>query len=153
MRAWRLCRAAHVTDGLNGNGGFHAPGRWHYQGHRVVYASATLSLAALESLVRVGRGLTPPDLAAVEIDIPDSIEIERIAPTTLPAGWDAFPAPAFTRQRGTDWIAAKRTAILEVPSAIIHHERNYLLNPAHSRFGRVRVVSHAPFSFDARLMA
>jgi RES domain-containing protein len=101
----------------------------------------------------MSRDSAPTDLAAVEIDIPDSVEIEHVPVSKLPPGWDAFPASAFTRQLGTDWIAARRTAILEVPSAIIHHERNYLLNPAHPRLGRVRVIGHAPFTFDTRLMA
>jgi RES domain-containing protein len=45
-----------------------------------------------------------------------------------------------------------RSAILEVPSAVIPRESNYLLNPAHPQFGRIRVAGRAPFSFDPRLL-
>lgn len=153
MRVWRLCRALPVKDVLSGDGGVFVSGRWHHLGTRIVYGSATLSLAALEVLVHTNREDVPPDLVAVEIEIPESLDIERVRPSKLPAGWDAYPARAFTQQLGTDWVAANRTAILEVPSAIIPRECNYLLNPAHPRFARVRIVDRAPFSFDSRLLA
>jgi RES domain-containing protein len=153
VRVWRLGQAAYAHEALTGIGGLHAHGRWHARGTRVVYTAATLSLAALELLVRMDRKRAPIDLVAVEIDLPDSLEVERVPMKKLPAGWDAYPAGAFTQRLGTDWAAAKRTPILEVPSAVIPRERNYLLNPAHPRFSRVRIVSRAPFSFDSRLLA
>ena len=152
MRAWRLCRAAYAKDGLSGDGGLYASGRWHLRGQRVVYTAATLSLAALEFLVRVNRAFAPTDLVAVEIDVPDAAEIEHVPPSKLASGWDAYPAPAFTQQLGTRWLASGRTAVLQVPSAVIPRESNFLLNPAHPRYARVRIVGSAPFSFDARLL-
>ena len=152
MRVWRLCRAAHAKDGLSGDGGLYAPGRWHLRGDRIVYTAATLSLAALELLVRVHRAFAPTDLVASEIDIPDAVEVERVLPAKLASGWDAYPARSFTQQLGTKWLAARRTAVLQVPSAVIPRESNYLLNPAHPRCARVRIVGRAPFSFDARLL-
>lgn len=117
-----------------------------------MYTSATLSLAALEVLVNMNRGFAASDFVAVEIDIPGSVEVERMPLRKLPAGWDAYPAPTFAQQLGTTWVAAKRTAVLEIPSAVIPRESNYLLNPAHPRFSRVRIAGRAPFSFDSRLM-
>jgi len=142
----------HAKDSLGGEGGVHASGRWHLRGTRIVYTSATLSLATLEVLVHVNRAFAPPDLVAVEIDLPSSLEIESLPLSRLPAGWDAYPASAAVSELGTRWVASRRSAVLAVPSAVIPRESNYLLNPAHPRFGRVRVVGHAPFSFDSRLL-
>lgn len=153
MRVWRLCRARYSKDALGGEGGLRAPGRWHQRGTRIVYTSATLSLAALETLVRTNRDSAPSDLVAIEIEIPHSVESERTPLSTLAAGWDRYPAPAFTRQRGSQWAATGRTAVLEVPSAVIPRECNYLLNPSHPHFSRVRIVGRTPFSFDARLLS
>ena len=153
MRVWRLCRALRVKESLSGEGGRHTSGRWHVQGTRIVYASATLSLAALEVLVHVNRAYAPPDLVAVEIEIPASLELERVSLSRLPAEWNAHPAPAAVQELGTRWAASRRSPVLAVPSAVIPREANYLLNPAHPRFGRVRIVGHAPFSFDSRLLA
>jgi RES domain-containing protein len=104
-------------------------------------------------LVRVNRSLAPLDLVAVEIDIPSSLEVERLPLSRLPSGWDANPAPAFTREIGSGWVSAMRSPVLEVPSAVIPRESNYLLNPAHPRFGGIRVAGRSPFSLDPRLLA
>jgi RES domain-containing protein len=152
VRVWRLCQAAYAKKALTGEGGLYAHGRWHVQGVRVVYAAATLSLAALELLVRMDRDLAPPDLAAIEIDVPGSVEVERVPLSKLPAGWDAYPAPATTQLLGMRWIAAGQTAVLEVPSAVIPQEHNYVLNATHPQFKRLRTVATTPFSFDSRLL-
>ena len=152
MRVWRLSQADRVKDSLSGEGGVHASGRWHHRGTRIVYASATLSLAALEVLVHVSRAAAPSDLVAVELDIPERVVVERVTPSRLPAGWDTHPAPPTVQDFGTTWAASRRSPVLEIPSAIIPHERNYLLNPEHPRFTRIRIVGRTPFSFDARLL-
>lgn len=152
MRVWRLCQAGYAKQALSGEGGMRASARWHDQGTRIVYTSSTLSLAALELLVRTDRAFAPPGLISVEIDVPPSVEIERVPLSRLPAGWDAYPAPTFTRAFGSKWIAGMRTAVLQVPSAVIPRENNFLLNPAHPRFARVRVIGRTSFSLDSRLL-
>jgi RES domain-containing protein len=152
VRVWRLCQAAYSREALNGEGGLRGAGRWHVRGTRIVYTSSTLSLAALELLVRVGRDDAPLELVAVEIEVPEALEIERIPLSRLSAGWDESPAPRFTQQFGTDWIASSRTAVLELPSAVIPREHNYVLNPAHRLYHRIRIAGRAPFSFDPRLL-
>ena len=39
---------------------------------------------------------------------------------------------------------------MRVPSAIIQHEYNYLINPSHSLFSEITLKSVNPFSFDKR---
>lgn len=152
MRVWRLCRAFRAKDSLSGAGGVHVSGRWHLRGTRIVYTSATLSLAALEVLVHANDSFGPPDLVAVEVEVPASLEIERVPLSGLPAQWDADPAPAAIQELGSRWAASRRSAVLEVPSAVIPRESNYLLNPIHPHFSRVRIVGRVPFSFDSRLL-
>ncbi|MBI2497892.1 MAG: RES domain-containing protein, partial [Opitutae bacterium] len=40
---------------------------------------------------------------------------------------------------------------LRVPSVVVPGEFNYLLNPAHPDFKRVKIGKPEPFSFDPRL--
>jgi len=40
---------------------------------------------------------------------------------------------------------------LIVPSAVIPHENNYLLNSAHRDFSQIRLRKAEPFSFDPRI--
>jgi RES domain-containing protein len=71
--------------------------------------------------------------------------------SNLPSTWRATPAPEALADIGMRWIEAGASAVLAVPSAIIPHELNYLLDPRHAHFGRIRVGLPEPFSFDPRL--
>jgi len=52
---------------------------------------------------------------------------------------------------GSNWLRRGRTAVLEVPSAIVPSENNYLLSPQHVDFHRVRIGRPRPFVFDPRM--
>ncbi len=127
-------------------------GRWHSRGRLIVYASESLSLSALEVLVHTEPDVVPPDLMSVVINIPDDIRISTMHLRTLPVRWRGHPALRSLQVLGNRWLDARRTAILQVPSAVIPGERNYLINPSHPDAGRIRVVGAARFAFDSRLI-
>ena len=151
MRAWRIVRAPHLPAAFSGEGARLFGGRWNPVGVPVVYCSGSLALAALEILVHAGRESLPRDYRAVPVDIPETMEIERIEPTALPKDWRAYPAPLRLQALGERWVRAARTAVLRVPSAVIPEESNLLLNPAHPDFAGLRIGDPRPFSFDLRL--
>jgi RES domain-containing protein len=117
----------------------------------VVYTSATLSLAALEYFVHLDPGDAPTDLVAILADIPDAVPRAVIGIEQLPDDWRAYPAPERVADLGSQWIRSGRTAVLVVPSAVVLQERNYLLNPIHRDFRRLRIGTPEPFSLDPRL--
>jgi RES domain-containing protein len=117
----------------------------------VTYTSSTLALAALEMLVHVDEADAPESLVAVPADIPESISITRVDVSALPRDWRRTPAPESLADIGSRWIRAQDALALAVPSAIIPQELNYLLNPLHRHFKRIRVGRPEPFSFDPRL--
>lgn len=149
MRIWRITTAA--FDAFDGEGARRYGGRWTPKGVAVVYTSATLSLAALERFVHTDPDLEPPDLVAVAVDADSAIPVQSLDRGALPADWRTYPAPESLAQLGAEWVTSAGTAILAVPSAVIPHERNYLLNPAHSDFGRLMIGPPEPFSFDPRM--
>jgi RES domain-containing protein len=110
-----------------------------------------LSLAALELFVHVDTDLMPSGLIAIPADIPDDVKIETTDAGKLPKSWRAYPAPEAVKDIGTAWIERSATAVLAVPSAVISSERNYLLNPKHVDFSRIRIESSMPFEFDPRM--
>jgi RES domain-containing protein len=69
----------------------------------------------------------------------------------LPARWRSYPAPEELAALGTEWVARATSVALRVPSAIVPTEHNYLLNPAHPDFPRLRIRSARRFTFDPRL--
>lgn len=149
-RAWRIVREDHCYTAFDGEGAWRFGGRWNSRGTRTVYTSATLSLAALETLVH----LNPPvafKYVAIPIEFDEAL-VETFATSDLPADWNEEPPPPSTAEIGDRWVKESRSAVLELPSVIIPAEPNYLLNPAHSDFKRIRIGKPAPFSFDPRLI-
>ena len=116
-----------------------------------MYTSATLSLAALEYFVHLDAAQAPADLVAIPADVPDGVSRTRIEIRALPRHWRRYPAPEALAELGTRWADEGRTAMLVVPSAIVPAESNYLLNPRHADFVKIRVGSPEPFSFDPRM--
>lgn len=151
MLVWRITRAAHQA--LDGEGARLNGGRWNPEGVAVVYASTTLSLAALEYLAHVDPEDVPGDLVAMSIEVPDDLPEERIRVPDLPADWNRVPDHPACVERGDAWARAARTALLRVPSALLPEEENVLLNPRHPDAARIVVGPTRPFAFDPRLLA
>ncbi len=152
MRVWRICRKPYVDTALDGIGGMYTSGRWHSKGNPIVYTASSAALAALEVLVHVDPLTAPADLRLLAIELPDDLSTEVLEPITLPQGWRSVPAPAALQTIGSSWLTSGRTAALNVPSAVITVERNFLLNPRHPEVQRVRILSDEAFSFDTRLL-
>lgn len=152
IEAFRLVRAEFERELWSGVGGLHVDGRWHCRGRRIVYTSQSLSLAQLEVLVHIADRRQMPPLAYSTVLIPDEVPIESVAPAELPAGWRQFlPYSATSQLIGTRWLTEGRNAVLKTPSAISEHEWNYLLNPLHADFERLRFAAPMPFAMDPRL--
>lgn len=152
MRVWRISPSKYASTCLQGIGGLYVSGRWHHRGQPVVYTSATPSLAALEVLVHVDVALIPLDLRLVEIEVPDELTTEVCDPETLAKCWWLYPGPVELQTFGSTWLAERRTPVLDVPSAVLPIERNYVLNPAHPHAAQFRIVQEQPFAFDQRLL-
>lgn len=152
IAAWRIDKAERSRqDSFSGEGARRVAGRWNGEGRALVYAAESLALAALEKLVHLGREGLGPRFASYRVDIPASVRTTTLALDELPRTWREYPAPAETRALGDAWLAAGRTAVLVVPSVVIPSETNFLLNPAHADFAKLRISGPEPFSFDARL--
>ena len=124
-------------------------GRWNHKGTPVIYTAESRALCALEVLANADD--LADDYVATPIEMPDEIAVTVISITGLSAGWDANEPIDATRDIGTNWAKGLAAAVLSVPSAVIPRERNYLLNPAHPDFARIRFHSPEPFYFNDRL--
>jgi RES domain-containing protein len=151
--AWRIVKKKYQAEVLSGEGARLGGGRWNYPAVPVVYASETLSLAALELFVHfVRRDITiSRSLLAVPIEIPDSVAIAGIPPQDLKTGWDSSPPPDSTRDAGTKWMRDGLSAVLRVPSTIIPEEHNYVIDPGHADFAKITAGPARHFSLDSRM--
>lgn len=151
MKAWRIEKRRRAAAVTTGEGGRIAGGRWNSPGLPVVYASEHLSLAILEILVHAPapeQRIVPR--SRTEIDIPDTL-VEVLRPKRLPDRFGPGTPYAETQAIGDEWLAAKRTVALVVPSAIVPAEHNILLNPAHPDFAKVTWGAFETIALDARL--
>jgi RES domain-containing protein len=117
---------------------------------RVVYASTSLALAAVETFVNLEPNLRPADLVSIEGEIPEAVEVERVDLKALPAHWHETRDESL-RRFGDEWIMAGRTVALLVPSAAIREEWNLLLNPTHPEFAKIKFHKPEAFKFDSRM--
>ncbi|MEQ8531282.1 MAG: RES family NAD+ phosphorylase [Imperialibacter sp.] len=147
MRVFRITLAKFSTS-LYASG-FAA--RWNSKGTFVIYSAESRSLACLENLVhRSGEGLDA-GFRVMNIDIPDDLAIDRVVLNDLPVNWKEFSQQVSTRIIGDKWVTNGKAAVLKVPSALILQEFNYILNPSHKEFTRIKLISSDEFSFDRRL--
>ncbi len=149
MRVWRIASAAHAA--FDGEGARVYGSRWTPRGLGAVFASATLSLAALERFVHTDPDLEVPDLVAIAVEIAPDVGIDVIGAADLPSDWRACPAPPALARIGERWVRESQTAILSVPSVVIPIERNFVFNPDHAAFDSLMIRAPEPFSFDARM--
>ena len=149
MRVWRLCLRKYRR--FDGAGARLHGGRWNHTGTSIVYTSGSLSLAALELFVHVDSDIIPDGLIAIPADVPDDLKVETVDHASLPKNWRSYPAPDSLKDIATTWVNRSSAAALAVPSAVIPSERNYLLNPKHPDFRRIRVHDGTPFQFDPRM--
>jgi len=147
-RLWRITRKVDVDTAFTGGGASIFGGRWNGKGTRLVYTSASIALATLETLVHVDVK-NPLDLyVLIPIEIP-SEDILDLDPSFLPLDWkESFIR---TRELGDAWAESLASLGLRVPSVIVP-ECNVLLNPLHPRFDEAIIGEAPPCEFDQRLV-
>lgn len=151
IRAFRLCKTRYLATAFTGEGARLAGGRWNSPGVAIVYTSASLSLATLEVLVHLEDPETFARLFSwVAVEIPDG-SVESLSISALPPNWSADEIPTATRVLGDAWARSRRGAVLAVPSVVTPGEWNYLLNPAHPDFAKIRIGQPQAFRPDPRL--
>jgi RES domain-containing protein len=151
-RVYRILRKPYSKKPLDGEGAYRFGGRWSSQGTRLAYTSEHLSLAMLEYLVHVDPDDPPDDLVVVAADIPADVSRTPVSLKKLPAHWRQSPPPPELAAIGDEHVRRARTAILVVPSALSPAESNWLINPRHADFSRIRVRAPEPFQYDSRVL-
>lgn len=141
MRAWRISNHAD----LSGIGGKYAAGRWNHLGTGIVYCADHPALAMLEILVHLDPEDLPDSYRLIEIEIPDKVTVIK---AELPERW--AEDVTLTRDRFEAFRNEARAAVLSVPSVVMPHCRNLLINPQHPEHDNIAIVSSDRHLLDAR---
>lgn len=75
-----------------------------------------------------------------------------LAKEDLPEDCQAWSWSSSTQALGTRWMREARSAVLEVLSAVVPHERNYLVNSQHSHFEELEIGALEVFPVHPRLV-
>jgi RES domain-containing protein len=151
LQAWRVFQRKHAATAFSGEGARRFGGRFNSPGTAIVYTASSISLATLEMLVHLESSDLLRKYRMRQASFHPSLVLQLTA-KDLPRNWRRSPAPAALKAIGDEWAASQTSAVLQVPSAVIPTEFNYLFNPNHPDFVKVRLGKEGSFTFDPRLV-
>ena len=154
LSGWRIADpwyASTPEQMMSGEGAFLFGGRWNSKGTRVVYLGTSLAQAAMELLVHLGRPDILKTYHKMEVSFSPDL-VQHIHIDDLPDDWASPSMAPAVQATGDAWVKAKTSVLLQVPSAAIPGEYNYLFNPGHPDAKSVSYSPITPFGFDPRLL-
>ncbi|ASY82714.1 MULTISPECIES: RES family NAD+ phosphorylase [Xanthomonas] len=144
---WRI--SAH--EGHKGIGGLHVSGRWHNVGKHIIYSAEHPALALVETMAHLDLSLddVPTNLLLFKISVDTTLPIFK---PNLPNGWQANQS--MTRKLGDAWLKGGKEPLMAVPSAILPHTTNLIINPQHLAIssGGLVEISKEPIWIDPRFL-
>ncbi|MBI4689587.1 MAG: RES domain-containing protein [Nitrospirae bacterium] len=151
MFCWRIAKKRYAATAFDGEGSKRKGGRWTPKGFPAVYTAQTESLAALEQFVQLGDEGQNIQFVCFKVEVPDNVRIKEIDIGSLPNRWKETPAPGALKAYGADWLTVGKTAVLKVPSSLIFSECNFILNPLHPDFKKIKISAPREFCYDPRM--
>lgn len=136
-------------DDLSGQGARLYGGRWNSKGLAAIYTSESVSLSLLEVLAHSVQYNDLNEKFLMTISAPDVILIYKIPATKLTEGWQNNAG--YTRYIGDAFLRDNKYLLLQVPSVVVKTEFNFIINPAHKDFKKIKLRSSELFEFDSRL--
>ena len=149
MKVFRLAKKQYARK-LSGEGAELYGGRWNSVGTPMLYTSEFRSLAVLELAVHLPYIIKPEAYFLITIELPTTPKIYVVTPEELKNDW-MYTAQKHTQQIGDKFVKQGAFLVLKVPSVIVPQESNYLLNPLHADFDKIKIVKTELFSLDKRL--
>ncbi|WP_299291999.1 RES family NAD+ phosphorylase [uncultured Mucilaginibacter sp.] len=150
MEVFRLSRRKFATT-LSGKGAALKGARWNSVGVELIYTAANRSLAMAEVAVHFTLATLPDDYVMMAVYVPDDISITKLAMADLPPNWNSFPHPASTQFIGDKFVAENKSCMLQIPSVVTFGDFNFLINPNHLDFSKIKIVEIVDFPFDKRI--
>lgn len=150
MRVYRITSKRYARD-LSGYGAQLHGGRYNPIGVPALYTAEHISLAALEILVHVNSSFRSIEYVLLVLEIPDQ-SIQEYTVSQMPKDWTRPSAVNQPIDIGVQWLEKAESLSLKVPSVIVPREYNYVLNPRHPLYTKVRIAEEIDFHFDRRLI-
>ena len=150
MIVYRISNAVYQND-LSGTGAKINGARWNSKGIPMLYTSSHISLTVLEMLVNTNFKDYSIALDLLFIKLPDDETTSEITLSKIKENWK--DDISYTKFIGDEFIKQNHALLLKVPSAVINEEYNFLINPLHTNFKKVKIQKTKSFWPDKRLFA
>lgn len=150
MIVFRLSRRRYSTE-LSGKGAAIYGARWNSRGVELIYTAESRALALAEIFVHLSLAMLPDDLVMVSINIPESVSIRLPDKISMPDGWSDFPYSYGTQEIGNRFVNERKFCVFKVPSSVVKGDFNYLINPLHPDFVKIRIIDISDFIIDRRM--
>lgn len=150
MELFRLTRTK-FSKSLSGKGAAEKGARWNSNGIEMIYTAANRSLAMAEVAVHFTLATLPTDYLMMTIFVPDDIAIKKLKISELSSDWNEFPHPISTQKIGDKFIRENKYCVFQVPSSVTKGDFNYLINPNHKEFTKIKIIRVEDFPFDIRI--
>ncbi|WP_207496655.1 RES family NAD+ phosphorylase [Aridibaculum aurantiacum] len=148
MVVYRFSNKKYSSD-LSGTGAKMYGGRWNHKGLAGLYTSSSISLSLLEVLVHALSLEQLKGMALLKLEVPDNLAESMRVLNGLKPHWDEDVE--YTRFIGSEFLQNRSFLMLKCPSAVVQEEWNYLLNPLHADYNKLKVLSVEECKFDSRL--
>jgi len=149
LRLYRICR--NIYEPNDATGASRTPGRWHVLGQRVLYFCSSLSMCVLElransvSFAAIRREYHYID---IEADT-NRFEIIEVPKSFYSKNWTLNREP--TQKYGSEWFKAGKYSILQVHSAVLPTDSNFILNVTHPDFLKLKFPKPKKIPLDSRI--
>jgi RES domain-containing protein len=150
IRVWRICHRRYADTAFSGEGARLFGGRFNSEGMPAVYTSGALSLALLELLVQSNDRDYYSACVVIYAEIPDAL-IKQVDSTEMPNGWDRIPYTSVSQKTGDRWLKSGEAVAYQIPSVVVPVEYNFMINPLHPEFKKIRISKPQGLLVDGRL--
>jgi RES domain-containing protein len=148
--AWRTTRKKYVREAFSGEGAKQFGGRWNPAGYPVVYVAQSLSLAILELIVHLDDDSDICSFAAIPVTFHSAL-LQVLPESQWPANWFSLPIAEPSQQVGKKWLEEMSSVVLQVPSSVVPRECNFLINPLHPKFSKLKIGPPQSIHIDQRI--
>ena len=117
----------------------------------MLFTAEHISLATLEMLVHINFVEIPDALYLLYISLPETSTANEIKISSLKSSWRNDEA--YSAFIGDEFLLQNKALYLKVPSAAVIEENNYIINPKHPDFSKVKIIKSVAFEFDKRFFS
>jgi RES domain-containing protein len=150
MIVYRISNTVY-SDDISGTGAKLNGARWNSVGMPMLYTTQHISLAVLEMLVNTNFKDYSIALDLLYIQLPTNPSTTEIKLNKIKDNWKEDAS--YTKFIGDEFIKQQQSLLLKVPSAVINEEFNFLANPLHADFKKIKIIKTKSFWPDQRLFS